>query len=257
MLKIVAIPALADNYIWMIHSPVEHSRVLLVDPGDAQPAMKRLRQDSLELAGIIITHHHPDHTGGVPELVEQWSCPVYGPAGEAAAVVTEPRADGELVQRPDLGLEFQAIAIPGHTLAHTAFYGHEALFCGDTLFSIGCGRLFEGTPEQMSDSLSRLAALPEASRVYAGHEYTLANLRFAAAVEPGNPEAEEYRRWCETERSANRPTLPSNIGREKRLNPFLRSAEDSIREAAEKWSGEPLGDKVRVFAALRRWKDEF
>lgn len=257
MLHVTPVTALRDNYIWLIHGPAEARRVVIVDPGETAPVDRALAKHGLDPAAIFITHHHPDHTGGALALARNFGIPVYGPAREAQAVVTVPLADGERVSLPELGLEFQAIDIPGHTLGHIAFYGHDAVFCGDTLFSAGCGRLFEGTAEQMLASLERLSALPDDTQIYCGHEYTAANLAFAATVEPGNPGIANYRREVLALRDRNMPTLPSRIALERAVNPFLRTSENAIRLAVGEWSGNHLDDKVRVFAALRRWKDQF
>lgn len=255
MLKVTPVPAFKDNYIWLIHSRKNPARVLAVDPGDAAPVYRALAEYGLTLAGIFVTHHHHDHTGGVAELVKDFNVPVWGPANEAAGVVQHPLQEGYRVSME--GLEFSVLDIPGHTLGHIAFAGEGALFCGDTLFSAGCGRLFEGTPEMMSCSLGKLAVLPDDTAVYCGHEYTEANLRFAATVEPDNPDIAAAQDEARRLRETGQPTLPSRIGREKNINPFLRTHMNSLRQAAEQWSGTPLDDKVRVFAALRRWKDNF
>lgn len=255
MLKVSAVNAFRDNYIWLIHAA--NDRVVIVDPGDAAPVNKVLGERGLAPAAIFVTHHHHDHIGGAAEIAERFRVPVYGPAREAQSVVTEPRDDGEYVALPEIGLQFAVLEIPGHTLGHIAFHGHGALFCGDTLFSGGCGRLFEGSPEQMAASLDRLANLPSDTQIYCGHEYTLANLEFATAVEPDNRDIDVYREKSAALRAQNRPTLPSRIAQERAVNPFLRTSDAGVRRAAEQWSGTVLDDKVRVFAALRRWKDEF
>lgn len=257
MLKVTPVEALSDNYVWLIHSPRDESRVLVVDPGEARPVIERLEVDELTPIGILITHHHPDHTGGARELAKRYGLAVYGPDREAEAVVDVSLGDGERLELEAEGLAFDVLTIPGHTLGHTAFYGHGALFPGDTLFSAGCGKLFEGTPEQMLASLDRLAALPDETKIYSGHEYTVKNLEFALAVEPGNAEAGAYAEVARSQRAEGKPTLPSEIGREKNVNPFLRSQLDNVRQAAEQWSKTGLDDKVQVFAALRRWKDQF
>lgn len=257
MLKVSAVPALSDNYIWLIHSRKDPSRVVVVDPGEAAPVTAYLREAELEMAAIFITHRHPDHTGGVAALREMSDVAVFGPSEEAENVVTQPLPDRALLELEDLGLAFNVLHIPGHTLGHIAFHGHGTLFPGDTLFSAGCGRLFEGTPEQMTTSLEKLARLPADTSIYCGHEYTLANLAFAAAVEPGNAAVRAYRDTAAELRERNTPTLPSNIGLELRINPFLRTSESSVRRATEQWSKTMLNDKVSVFAALRRWKDNF
>ncbi len=233
------------------------AHVVAVDPGDAAPVFEFLQRERLTLAAILCTHHHADHVGGVTELTRAHSVPVYGPANDAIEGVTDPVRDGATVALPAVGASFRVLEIPGHTLDHIAYVNDELLFCGDTLFAAGCGRLFEGTPAQMHRSLSRLAALPETTRVYCGHEYTLANLRFALAVEPQNADAIAYRDEAQALRSRNEPTLPSTIGRERRINPFLRAAVPTVRGAAERQTGEPLADDVAVFAAVRRWKDNY
>lgn len=261
MLEVTAVSALRDNYIWLIHGRKDSERgdraVVIVDPGETAPVEAALAEHDLAPAAIFITHHHPDHTGGASSLAERFSIPVFGPAREAQGVVTTPLREGDLASLPELGLEFQALDIPGHTLGHIALYGHGAVFCGDTLFSAGCGRLFEGTPEQMLASLERLAALPGDTQIYCGHEYTAANLAFAATVEPGNPDIESYRQEVAKLRDRNMPSLPSRIDQERDVNPFLRTSGNAIRLAVEEWSGKHLNDKVRVFSALRRWKDQF
>lgn len=257
MLKVTPVEALSDNYIWLIHSARDQRRVYIVDPGEARPVEERLQRDKLAPAGILITHHHPDHTGGARQLAESYGLRVHGPADEAGAVVDEPLHDGDTLDLATDGLQFEVMAIPGHTLGHTAYFGHGALFPGDTLFSAGCGRLFEGTPKQMLASLDRLAALPDETLIYCGHEYTVRNLEFALAVEPNNAETAAYAEAARSRRAGNEPTLPSRIGREKAVNPFLRAHLDNVRQAAEQWSKTGLNDKVQVFAALRRWKDQF
>lgn len=257
MLTVTAVETLNDNYVWLLHAPADPRRVYIVDPGDARPVETRLAADRLEPAGILVTHHHPDHTGGVSALVAAHDLPVWGPATEAHAVVDHPLSDGDILAVPVDGLRLEAMTIPGHTLGHTAFFGHGALFPGDTLFSAGCGRLFEGSPEQMLTSLERLAGLPGETLIYCGHEYTVNNLRFAASVEPGNADIANAAAGAAALRKEGRPTLPSRIDREKRINPFLRCHLDNVRQAAEQWSNSMLNDKVQVFATVRRWKDQF
>lgn len=257
MLQVTPIPALKDNYIWLIHGRDDPSRVAIVDPGEARPVAEYIGRAQLRVEAILVTHRHPDHTGGIPALRETLDVPVYGPSKEAGDVVTHPLADGAILELETLGLGFDVLHIPGHTLGHIAFHGNDALFPGDTLFSAGCGRLFEGTPEQMHDSLERLAGLPGDTRIYCGHEYTRANLAFAAAVEPENPLVRARHEEAIKLRERNKPTLPSRMDVELGTNPFLRTSESSVRRAAEQWSGTMLNDKVSVFAALRRWKDNF
>ena len=255
MLEVTPVPAFRDNYIWLIHAPKDRTRVLAVDPGDAIPVQNLLAARRWELGGILVTHHHADHTGGVPRLAGHYGCPVHGPEGEIIPARTHAAGAGDTVSFPSLGLEFSVLEVPGHTAGHIAFYGHGAVFCGDTLFSAGCGRLFEGTPAEMLASLEMLAALPPDTQVYCTHEYTESNLAFAAAVEPENREIDDYRRQCAALRSENLPTLPSTIRREKRINPFLRIDVDSVRRAAtDRGAG---SGRTEVFAALREWKDDF
>jgi hydroxyacylglutathione hydrolase len=203
------------------------------------------------------THHHADHVGGNAELLRRFDVPVYGPVDPRIAEVSQRLHDGDRCTLAEYAVEFTVLAIPGHTRSHIAFHGDGMLFCGDTLFACGCGRLFEGTPRQMHDSLSRLAALPAATRVYCGHEYTLANLRFALAVEPGNPVLAQWQHEARAQRARDAPTLPSTIAREKNANPFLRCAESAVIAAVDRHAGKRLTDPVSVFGALREWKNSF
>ncbi|QNM97453.1 hydroxyacylglutathione hydrolase [Chitinimonas koreensis] len=251
MLTILPVPILEDNYVWLGHVD---GRAFVVDPGEAAPVAARLAELGLSLDAVLLTHHHRDHTGGVAELAARWHCPVFGPAGLAG--VTRPLADGDWLQLGALGLAFDVLAVPGHTLDHLAYYGHGTLFCGDTLFACGCGRLFEGTPAQMQASLARLAALPGDTRVCCTHEYTLANERFAHAVEPGNAELAQRMADDQARRARGEPTLPSSVGLERATNPFLRWDAPAVLAAARAHGAE-TGEPVAVFAALRRWKDGF
>jgi len=257
MLNVSPIHAFSDNYIWLIRSEDTDNRVAVVDPGDSEPVIEFLDNEKLELAAILITHHHGDHVGGVRELVARFGVPVYGPAGESIPCRTTALSGGDRLRIEDPDLRFEVLEVPGHTAGHIAFYGHGALFCGDTLFSAGCGRLFEGTPGQMSHSLDALAALPSATRVYCTHEYTVANLRFATEVEPDNEALAAYSRKARIQRAGGKPTLPSTLELEAKINPFLRCDQDTVRAAAERYCGRNLKDRVDVFAAIRAWKDEF
>ena len=255
MKPVLHVRAFADNYIWLI--PGTANQVAVVDPGDAKPVLQALHEHSLMPVAILCTHHHWDHSGGINEIRAQYPIPAYGPAGEKIAGVTHPVREGDEVYLAELEQEYRVLDIPGHTAGHIAFYGHDRLFCGDTLFSAGCGRLFEGTPTQMHASLRLLAALPEKTEVYCGHEYTLANLKFALTVEPENRHIQEYQREATHLRAQNRPTLPSTIGLERRVNPFLRTAEPGVRRAVEHSIGQKSDTDAAVFATLRRWKDGF
>src|SRR6202043_2463 len=246
-----------DNYIWLIRSPRVAGHVVAVDPGDAAPVRAELRRSGASLAAILLTHHHPDHIGGVAGLLELGPVPVIGPEDARIALRNRTVRDGERCDLPDLGLGFEILAVPGHTLSHIAFWGHGALFCGDTLFSAGCGRMFEGTPIEMSASLTKLRNLPPDTRVFCGHEYTAANLRFALTVDPGNVAALEYRDQVDRLRAKDSPTLPSTLGLEIRVNPFLRCDEPAIVTAAEAHAGKSLHGAAEVFGVLRAWKDQF
>ena len=257
MPSIIPIPAFRDNYIWLIR---DGPHAAVVDAGDAAPVIAYLERENLELTAIIATHHHNDHVGGNVALLNRWRVPVFGPAGETIPGRTHALREGDRIDVPKIDAGFDILDIPGHTAGHIAFVGSAggpALFCGDTLFAVGCGRLFEGTPAQMWSSLSKLAALSPDTRVFCGHEYTLANIRFALAVEPGNP-ALVARQARESERRAKgEPTLPSSIGDERATNPFLRASEPHVKAAAEVHAGHPLANDVATFAELRVWKNAF
>lgn len=253
---LIPIPAFADNYLWLLH---DGKRALTVDPGDAEPVLRTLAQYGLQLESILVTHHHADHTGGVAALRQATGAKVYGPATERIPEPFTPLRQGDTVRA--LGLDFQVLDVPGHTAGHIAFYtpdmdGKPLLFCGDTLFSGGCGRLFEGTPAQMLASLDKLAALPGNTRVCCAHEYTLANLRFAMAVEPDNAALAAYQAQCQQLRAKGQPTLPGSISQETRINPFLRTRQASVVAAVHRFDAS-THDETTVFAALRQWKNQF
>jgi len=255
-MKIIPLPAFADNYLWLVH---DGSRALVVDPGDAQPVLDALQRAGLQLTAILVTHHHADHTGGVQALRNATGAEVFGPAGEDIPAPFTPLAGGDTITALDL--PWTVLDVPGHTAGHIAFYspdvdGAPLLFCGDTLFSGGCGRLFEGTPAQMLASLDALAALPGATRVCCAHEYTLSNLKFALAVEPGNMDLIHYEAACQALRARALPTLPSTLAVECQINPFLRSRESTVKQAVQGWRA-TAEDETAVFAALRQWKNEF
>lgn len=240
----------------MLH---DDRRALVVDPGEAQPVLTALAQHGLTLAAILVTHHHGDHTGGVDVLRRRTGAQVYGPATEDIPEPLQRLTDGDVVET--LGLRLEVMLVPGHTAGHIAYWGQipdadPVLFCGDTLFSAGCGRLFEGTPAQMLASLTRLAALPDATRVCCAHEYTLGSLRFALAVEPDNSALQVYQAQALALRQQLSPTLPSSIGLEKAVNPFLRTHLPTVVHAVQQIAPK-ADDPVAVFAALRTWKDKF
>ena len=256
MLTLIPIPAFADNYLWLLH---DGHRALVVDPGDAAPVQRILAELNLDLQTILVTHHHPDHTGGVHELRNNTGAKVYGPATEIIPKPYEPLDEGDVVAA--LGLSFRVIAVPGHTSGHIAFYtqsmnGKPLLFCGDTLFSGGCGRLFEGTPAQMLASLDKLAALPGNTVTCCTHEYTLSNLRFAVAVDPDNQTLASYQAHCEKLREQHQPTLPTSIAQELLINPFLRTRQPALISSAQHFDA-AAHDDVSVFAAIRQWKNQF
>jgi hydroxyacylglutathione hydrolase len=256
-LRVRPVPAFADNYIWLIEAPGRPGSVVAVDPGEAGPVETELDLTGSQLAAILLTHHHPDHIGGVTRLLERGSVPVIGPDDGRIPVRTRTARDGERCELPELGLAFDILAVPGHTLSHIAFWGHGALFCGDTLFSAGCGRMFEGTPVQMNASLSRLKNLPPDTAMYCGHEYTAANLKFALTVEPGNRAALDYQEKVRSLRDAGAPTLPSRMALERQVNPFLRCDEPAVRDAAGVRAGRRVEAAAEVFGVLRAWKDQF
>ncbi len=256
-LEVRPVRAFSDNYIWIIDSPRVPGRVVAVDPGDSAPVLAELRRSGASLAAILLTHHHADHIGGVQGLLELGPIPVIGPDDARIALRNRTVGDGERCELPDLGLGFEILAVPGHTLSHIAFWGHGALFCGDTLFSAGCGRMFEGTPTQMNASLNRLRDLPPDTRMFCGHEYTAANLRFALTVDPDNRTAQDYRDAVQRTRAADAPTLPSPLSLEIRINPFLRCDIAAVRASAEVHAGRSLPEPADVFAELRSWKDSF
>jgi hydroxyacylglutathione hydrolase len=258
-ITVTAIPAFQDNYIWWLAAGEQH---FVIDPGDATPVIARMEQLDCQLNGILITHHHWDHTGGVQALKARFpQVQVWGPSNPAIAGIDHALKDGEeIALLPDC--HFRIISVPGHTLDHIAYFatpdGDEPiLFCGDTLFSSGCGRLFEGTPAQMAESLARLAGLPDNTLVYCTHEYTRANLRFAAAVEPSNEAIQARSAAVERLRAAGMPSLPSPLSLEKAVNPFLRCNQPAVREQVQIQCGVSISTDVDVFTALRAWKDRF
>jgi hydroxyacylglutathione hydrolase len=254
MLRVAPVPAFRDNYIWVIHDAVS---AVAVDPGDARPVLDFLSAQNLQLTAILNTHHHADHVGGNAGLLRRFPVPVYGPRNESIAQLTHRLAEGDRVHLTQLALTLEVLDIPGHTAGHIAFHGGGYLFCGDTLFACGCGRLFEGTAEQMLHSLGKLARLAAETEVYCGHEYTQANIRFARCVEPGNQALREREIREAKKRASDLPTLPTTLGLERETNPFLRCDQAAVSRAVAEEAGIALDGEVGVFAALREWKNNF
>ncbi len=255
MLKVSPITAFADNYIWLL-SREGSSSAVVVDPGDAPPVIAVLEQKGLELSAILITHHHMDHTGGIRRLLLHYpDATIYGPAGEHIPANDQKLQEGDRVCLEELGVNFEVLDVPGHTTGHIAYFGAGALFCGDALFSVGCGRLFGGTPEQMSASLAKMAALPSDTKVYCAHEYTLDNIGFAKWVEADNPDLLARETEAKALRQRGEPTVPSSLEQELRVNPFLRGHVLGVKQSAEEFAGRKLDSAAEIFGAVREWKD--
>ena len=260
MIEVVGLPAFNDNYIWLLR---ESGKAVVVDPGDAAPVLRHLAITGDTLTAILLTHHHGDHIGGVEELVLRCAVPpvVYGPATEDIPSITHPLGGGEHICPAGLNTEFQVLAVPGHTRGHLAYYGpaigEGALFCGDTLFGAGCGRLFEGTPAQMHASLTAIAVLPTPTLVYCAHEYTQANLRFALTIEPNNQDIQARIADVTACRDQNLPTVPGSLKLELATNPFLRTSHATVIEKAKELLGHPPGSDTEVFAAIRQARNDF
>lgn len=256
MINVRPIKAFQDNYIWLVQGRNGQAAAVVVDPGDVTPVASFCEVEQVELAAILITHHHGDHTAGIQQLLKKFpQAQVFGPKNEHIAGLTHPVAEGEHAVIDASGLDFTVLDVPGHTKGHIAYYGHASLFCGDVMFSVGCGRIFEGTAQQMHTGLNKLAALDESTKVYCAHEYTLDNIGFAKWVEPENQAllAREIDVKSMLQRQA--PTLPSTLLLEKQTNPFLRCLEPTVIKAAEKFAKKTLASSVDVFATLRYWKD--
>ncbi|MEX1200295.1 MAG: hydroxyacylglutathione hydrolase [Methylophaga sp.] len=254
-MSVHAIAAFNDNYIWLIQS-AQSRQALIVDPGDAQPVLAALQQLDLTPAAMLITHHHHDHTGGIAALRQQFNIPVYGPAAEQISEVTDTVSAGDILRLNDF-TDALVLDTGGHTPGHISYLMANQLFCGDTLFAGGCGRLLGGTATQLFASLQQIAALPAATQIYCAHEYTLANLQFALAVEPGNTALQQRFSDSKAMRAINQPTIPSTLALEKATNPFLRCETPEVKQAAEQQAGQTLASPLAVFTALRQWKDNF
>jgi len=258
MLNIFPIPAFKDNYIWALH---DQKHAVVVDPGDAAPVRAYLAAHGLKLVAILCTHHHHDHVGGICELAEVYNVPVYGPQHEIIPCISHAVGEGDVVRIAELDISLDVLDIPGHTRGHIAFRSTSpaGIFCGDTLFGCGCGRLFDGTAAQLFESLQRLTSLPDDTPVYCTHEYTAANIRFALACEPGNAQLIQRENDTRALRAQELPTLPSNIALEKATNPFLRCSSPEIIRSIEQQTGTklPHGDEVAAFTSLREWKNNF
>jgi len=255
-LLITPIPAFEDNYLWLLHRP-HGDRAVVVDPGDADAVTRTLEYQGLSLSAILVTHHHWDHIHGIEALKSRYRACVYGPAEEDIPGRHHPLADGDRVRLQELDAGLEVIGTPGHTRGHITYYGEGALFCGDTLFAGGCGRLFEGSAAQLHDSLKCLASLPGTTRIYCAHEYTQANLRFAIEVDADNADLQQRIEQVARLRAQDLPSLPSTLAEECRTNPFLRCADTHVRAAVERHVGHPLTSELEVFTELRRWKDRF
>lgn len=256
MLQVLAIPAFEDNYLWLIHDGISAA---VVDPGQAAPVVAALNAHQLSLVAILLTHHHADHVGGVAELTSRFDVPVYGPGNEKIQGISFAVHQGNTVTLAALSLELSVLNVPGHTSGHIAYHAEKYhwLFCGDTLFAGGCGRLFEGTPTQMMESLAKLAALPDQTQVYCAHEYTVSNLRFALEVEPDNLALRQRMLDEQEKRRHGKPTIPSTIGIEKQTNPFLRCREPAIVQRLINEHRVKSSEPIAVFTALREWKNHY
>ncbi|PTQ85308.1 hydroxyacylglutathione hydrolase [Nitrosomonas ureae] len=257
MLNIHPVPAFKDNYIWIAHN---RNYAIIIDPGTAVPVIEYLRLKKLQPSAILITHHHSDHTGGIAELLQLFDIPVYGPGNESIAAITNPVQQNDIVNLPEISLNLTVLDTPGHTRGHIAYYGSDPwhmIFCGDTLFSCGCGRIFEGSATQLYQSLQKISRLPDATLIYCAHEYTLGNIAFARTVNPENKKLNEFAITAQELRHKNIPTIPTTLSLEKAINPFLRCEHQPIINSAQNYSAQPMQNPDNVFKVLREWKNKF
>lgn len=254
-MTVFPIQAYQDNYIWCIH---DAESAVVVDPGDASPVVKYLTANGLKLCAILVTHHHWDHTDGIDDLLMSYqNIPVYGPNNPKIYQVNRCVSEGNRIDLCELNLCFRIVEVPGHTLDHIAYYNDDWVFCGDTVFSAGCGRLFEGSAGQMVTSIAKLMALPNNTELYCTHEYTLANLKFANCVEPNSQVLQDYTHWAKLRRQNDEPTLPSTIAQQAQINPFVRLHSPEIIDSLKTQGYLDLDTYEQRFAALRHWKDNF
>lgn len=260
MISINPIPAFRDNYLWLLD---DGQRAVVVDPGDAVAVHNYLKKHNLDLEAILVTHHHSDHTAGIAQLKNQYQCTVYGPKNDVVDNLDYRCCEGQTIAIASMPAKFEVIEVPGHTLGHIAFFlpsnqlSDNLLFCGDTLFSGGCGRLFEGTAAQMLNSLQKIMSLPDNTQIYPAHEYTLSNLNFAIKIDPNNSDLKRYREQVTNKRDNNMPTLPTTLLLEKKINPFLRTQSPAIIDAIEKQVNQSDLSPEELFKAVRTWKDKF
>lgn len=257
MFNAIPLPAFTDNYIWMLTTE-NSTGIVVVDPGDADVVIQAIKTYQQPLVAILLTHHHPDHTGGVKQLTEMYSIPVYGPENSPFKDISHPLTDQ--MEICILGETLIVKEVPGHTLDHICYFqptDTPQLFCGDTLFLAGCGRLFEGTPAQMLGNMNYFETLSPNTNIYCTHEYSLANLAFAAAVEPNNKDIQQVTEKCRTLRAANKPTLPSSIAQELKINPFMRSQNPDVQTAAQSYKKTNINTALDAFTAIREWKNNF
>ncbi|MEC7875578.1 MAG: hydroxyacylglutathione hydrolase [Pseudomonadota bacterium] len=254
MLEIIPVTALKDNYIWLLENKTNQHAVI-VDPSEHEPVLESIKTRGLIPVAILITHHHWDHVGGIGGLTNEYDIPVYTPKNEVVKGSTNPVGEGDIINLSELSLNISILDVPGHTSGAVAYYTENMVFSGDTLFTAGCGRLFEGSPKEMYRSLMKIKGFPDDTLIYCGHEYTISNLKFASIVEKNNESIKKRLDMALQTRELNQPTVPANLEIEKQTNPFLRCEEKSVVNAASTWAGRILNNPVEVFATIRSWKD--